>query len=129
MRISPEKRYDELKTHLRYLNEKIIEAFNLFIKMASTIVGGTFFLQWKMTADDPQRVKLAHGTDALMFLVAGGAIVIILNNMRSWIGHRQALSVEFPEVPPMKASAWITEAFLCVLILTTSIVFVWINPL
>jgi hypothetical protein len=44
MKVSPDVEYKELRTHLRFLNDKINEAFSLFIKLATAIIGGEFFL-------------------------------------------------------------------------------------
>ena len=46
MNIPEEKQYEYLTHHLEYLNDKIIETFLLFIKLAIAIIGGIFFL-WR----------------------------------------------------------------------------------
>jgi len=43
--ISDEKRYEFVTAQQRYTNEKIIEAFNLFIKLGSGIVAGFIWVK------------------------------------------------------------------------------------
>lgn len=40
MAIDDEKRYEFITEQLRYVNEKIIEAFTLFVKLTSAIMAG-----------------------------------------------------------------------------------------
>lgn len=130
MVISDDKRYEELKTHLRYLNEKMIQAFEMFIKIATGIVGGTFFLHMKLNINDPQRPLMSYGVNALMLLVGGGMTIIIINNLCSWHSYRKTLSDDFPEIPLKKrVGTWLAETLMCALILTTSFGFMAFNPL
>jgi hypothetical protein len=130
MAISDDKQYEEIRTHLRYLNDKMIEAFNLFIKLATAIVGGTFFLHWKLAANDPQRTTFARGTDALLLLAAVGMTIIILNNLRAWYSYRGTLSHLFPEIShKTRFWSWLTEVLMCVMMLGVAWGFCAHNPL
>jgi len=130
MAISDDKQYEEFKTHLRYLNDKMIEAFNLFIKLSTAIVGGTFFLHLKLEANDPQRLHIATGTDALMLLVAIGMTLVVINNLRAWHSYRSTLSKLFPEIPKRtKFWSWFTEVLMCVLMIGVAWGFHALNPL
>ena len=130
MTVAPDVEYQELKAHLRYLNEKIIEAFSLFIKLATAIVGGAFFLHWKLATDDPQRYLLARGINALLIVVAVAMTLIVLNNLWAWFGYRRALSQRFPEIPfRCSLRTFLAEVLMVVLILVTAIGFTAFNPL
>ena len=130
MIVSPDVEYKELKEHLRYLNEKIIEAFSLFIKLATAIVGGAFFLHWKLAMDDPQRYLLARGLNALLIVVGIAMALIILNNLWAWFGYRRTLSERFPDIPfSYGLRTFLAEALMVILTLTTAIGFTVFNPL
>ncbi len=61
MKIPEEKQYENLTTHLRYLNEKIIQSFTLFVKLASAIVGQNVHdNRWE---SPPFRVRLRDGNN------------------------------------------------------------------
>ena len=130
MEIPREKQYEHLTNHLRYINEKIYQSFTLFIKLAGTVVGGVFFLHWKLPLEDSKRCSLSIATDLLFILISTSMIVLILNNLRSWYGYRKRLSEQYPAIPNKKnVSRWITEAVMCIVIVMTCIVFVKFNPL
>ena len=56
-----------LTTQLRRLNERINESFALFIKLATTIIGGAFYLHWKLGPPEVSlRTSLAFAVDYLL---------------------------------------------------------------
>ena len=130
MAVSDDKLYEELKTHLRYLNEKMIQAFEMYIKVATAIVGGSFFLHMKLPANDSQRKLMSDGANALMILVGVGMTIIIINNLLSWHSYRKTLSDNFSEIHFKRSpGTWLVEILMCILILTTSFGFFAFNPL
>lgn len=130
MDVSADAQYNFLTSECRYKNEKIIEAFNLFMKLATSIVAGVFFLDWKMAADDPKRCKLSHGADAFFLLVGISMVFLILNNLRSWRGYRKEVSRLVTNVPAPKGPFWFSsEALMCVVIALACAGFLIFNPL
>jgi len=130
MSVSDDAQYNFLTSECRYKNEKIIEAFNLFIKLSISIVAGVFFLDWKLPTDDLKRCKLSYGSDALFLLVGISMVLLILNNLRSWHGYRKEVSQLFTKVPPPKGPFWFSsEALMCVVIVLACIGFLMFNPL
>lgn len=130
MEIPSDKQYEHLTSHLRYISEKIYQSFTLFIKLTTTIVGGVFFLHWKLPLEDPKRLSLSTATDLLFVLICISIIVLILNNLRSWYGYRKRLSEQYPEIKNDK-NIWrsLTEAVMCIFIIITCIGFLVYNPL
>jgi len=88
MEIPKEKQCEYLTEHLQYLNEKIIQFFTLSIKIATAIVGGTFYLHLKLPHEDVKRASISSATDFLFILVSFSMILLILNNLRSWLEFR-----------------------------------------
>lgn len=130
MKVSPDVEYKELRTHLRFLNDKINEAFSLFIKLATAIIGGEFFLHWKLATDDSQRHLLASGLNALLIVVGIAMSLIILNTLFTWCSYRKTLSERFPEIPfSIGLRTFIAELLMVIIIIVTIIGFTIYNPL
>jgi hypothetical protein len=130
MKIPEDKQYENLTTHLRYLNEKIIQSFNLFVKLATAIVGGVFFLNWKLVPGCLQRAKLHNAASGLFVLVSLSMIFLILRNLLAWRGYRKELSRQYPDIVLTKGCHWwISEAVMCFLIAVSCIGFLVFNPL
>ncbi len=104
MEASSDKHYENLTIHLRYLNDKIIEAFSLFIKLATTIIGGVFFLHLKLPQADSQRASMRYATNGLIILVGLSMILLIWDNLFSWLRYRKALNDNFPFTKPKSSS-------------------------
>lgn len=49
--VSDEKQYESVSTQVRYLNDKILESFNLYLKLFSGIVGGSIWLSGNYNLD------------------------------------------------------------------------------
>ena len=130
MEIPEEKQYEYLTGHLQYLNEKIIQFFTLFIKLATAIVGGAFYLHLKLTQGDAMRTSISKATDFFFVLVSFSMVLLILNNLRSWFEFRNTLSEQYPEIPNKKhIMRWLTEVIMCIVIVITCIGFLMFNPL
>ena len=130
MKVSPDVEYKELRTHLRFLNDKINEAFSLFIKLATAIIAGEFFLHWKLTTDDPQRHLLGRGLNGLLIVVGVAMSLIILNTLITWCGYRKTLSERFAEIPfSFGFRTYIAELLMIIIIIVTIIAFTIYNPL
>ncbi|MCK4782407.1 MAG: hypothetical protein KAV87_01555, partial [Desulfobacteraceae bacterium] len=119
-----------LTSHLEYLNEKIIQFFTLFIKLATAIVGGVFFIHWKLPSLDVKRTSFASVADWLFILVTVSMILLILNYLRSWLAYRKTLSEQYPEIPNEKSiMRWLAEVVMCAVIAIACIGFIVFNPL
>ena len=130
MEIPKENQYEYLTGHLQYLNEKIIQFFTLFIKLATAIVGGAFYLHLKLPPEDVKRASISNATDFLFILVSFSMILLILNNLRSWFEFRNTLSEQYPEIANKKhIMRWLTEAVMCLVIVITCIGFLAFSPL
>lgn len=130
MDIPDEKQYEYLTGHLQYLNEKIIQSFTLFIKLATTTVGGVFFLDWKLVPDDAKRPSVSSAVDLLFILISFSMIFLILDNLRSWLEFRKTLSEQYPDIPIRKSVLhFASEGVMCVVIVITCIGFLKLNPL
>ena len=124
------QQYEYLTSQLRYHNEKIFQFFTLFLKLATTIVGGIFYLHWKLPIDDPKRASLALASDLFFILISLITIILIWNILRSWLDYRKTLSLQYPDIPySPKFTDWISEAFMCGFIFIICIGFLYFNPL
>ena len=130
MDVPSEKQYENVTNHLRYLNEKIIDAFSRFITLATAIIGGVFYIHINLALDDPRRKMLNLPASAALMLVGFGTVVLILSNLHAWIGYRKMLSREYPSIPLKTGINWyLSETIMCLLILITCIAFYFLNPL
>lgn len=130
LKIPEEKQYEYLTHHLEYLNEKIIESFVLFIKLATAIVGGVFFLSWKLLKTDPARSSFAQVSDSLFLLISISSILLILNNLFAWRSFRKTLTKEYPGITLSHCVRWwLSEAIMCIVIVATCVLFIFNNPL
>jgi hypothetical protein len=90
--VSEEKEFDYVVGQIRYLNDKIIESFNFFIKVFSAVVGGSVWL----TLQKGMTVQLANEyakiSDGLVMFLAILVCLMIFEHLRSWHGYRKAQS-------------------------------------
>jgi len=103
MKIPETEHYVELKTHLRYLNEKIIEAFSRFIAVATAIIAGVYYIHTTLAFEDNRRTGLKFSASAILMLVGIGTIILIITNLRSWHKYREVLSTDFPDIKNKKS--------------------------
>jgi hypothetical protein len=130
MKIPPEEQYIELKTHLRYLNEKIIETFSRFITLSIAIIGGVFYVHVTLDISDPRRFGIWLPANIAFTLVGIGTVVILVQTLSAWLNYRQTLSDIFPEIrynPTIRT--WVGEALMCVIVVVSTIGFWFVNPL
>lgn len=124
-------RYQFVTGQTRYYNDKIIESFNLFIKLASAIVAGVLWLHLQ-ELDDPTKTHYGQMAMLVLGLVTLGTGLLLLNNLRAWWGYRKAESALVGEetVPPphfpMSCSSEILEVSMMIVF---CVVFVVLNPL
>lgn len=130
MEAPADKQYENITTHLRYLNDKILEAFSQFVTLASAIIGGCLYIHITLPSEDPRRQGLATSSSALLSIVGIGIIVLIITNLLSWHRYRATLSKVFPEIPLIrKGTGWVSETAMCVLVGATCVGFWLLNPL
>jgi len=130
MNIPEEKQYEYLTSHLEYLNEKILESFALFIKLATAIIGGVFLLHWKLEENKLSGASFVNMSNMLFWVVGISIIFLIFNNLLAWRAYRKTLSEEYPRIKlPNCFRWWISEVVMGLLILTTCILFSCYNPL
>lgn len=130
MEAPADKQYENITTHLRYLNDKILEAFNHFITLASAIIGGSLYIHINLAFEDPRRQGLANSSSALLSVVGAFIIVLIITNLLTWHRYRATLSAVFPDIPlNRKGTSWVSETIMCLLIIATCIGFWFLNPL
>jgi magnesium-transporting ATPase (P-type) len=130
MDIPEEKQYEYLTHHLEYLNEKIIESFELFIKLATAIIGGVFFLHWRLAENNLSGASFVQMSNILFWVVGISVIILIFNNLHAWRSYRTTLSKEYPDIPISKPIWWwLSEVMMGLVILLTCILFSRFNPL
>jgi hypothetical protein len=130
MKIPPDEQYKELKTHLRYLNEKIIETFSRFITLSIAIIGGVFYVHVTLDISDPRRFGIWLPANIAFTLVGSGTVVILIQTLSAWLNYRQTLSDIFPEIkynPSIRT--WVGEGLMCVIVVVSTIGFWFVNPL
>ena len=91
MTINDQKRYEFITEQLRYVNEKIIEAFTLFVKLTTAIIAGIVWLLTQSLKDET-RLLIGSFIPWLFLLLAATSILLIIINLRSWWGYRKAES-------------------------------------
>jgi hypothetical protein len=89
--VSVDKEYEFCSSQVRYHNERIIEAFQMFVKIFSAIAGGSVYLSLQKEVATKASVYVLI-SDLLVILVAFIAIVMVLENLRGWRGYRSAQS-------------------------------------
>lgn len=89
--VSLEERYRFVTSQLSYFNEKIIEAFNLFIKLLTAIAGGVIWLRLQ-TDWGTVWTQIRGIVVALVILVGFSSVLLVIFNLSSWWGFRKAES-------------------------------------
>ena len=130
MEVSADKQYENITTQLRYLNDKIHDAFRHFFTLASAIIGGSLYVHITLASDDPRRSGLGSSASALLSVVGVAIIVLIATNFFSKRGYRKMLTHEYPAIPLSSSKTeYFLEFSMCVLIICTWIGFWCWNPL
>lgn len=91
--ISDEKRYTFITEQLRYHNEKILQAFGLYVKLFSGIIGGLIWLYTQENIDENIKQDLRGIALWLIVLIAVSVGIGITANIRSWWEYRKVESV------------------------------------
>jgi hypothetical protein len=88
--LSIDKHCEMLTYHIRDRTSAIMDGFKLYVQMFSALAGGSVLLQLQFgNKIPPNFVTLADALAVLIFLMA---VIIILENLRSWFQYRKALS-------------------------------------
>ncbi|MHC4460135.1 MAG: hypothetical protein ACYS30_01770 [Planctomycetota bacterium] len=130
MKIPETEQYTELKSHLRYQNEKILEAFSRFLALATAIVGGVYYVHINLSITDTRRHGLAFPASAALSLLGLGTIILIAINLLAWWKYRGVLTAIYPDIKDTRGfMTWIGELFMCFLIAIACTGFWFVNPL
>ena len=127
--ISPLERYKFVTSMIQYHNEKMIEAFKLFIQVLSAIVGGSVWLSNAsgIYTRDTRYWLLA---DLLVICVAMMTAITVIANQIAWIKFRRAehnLNQSAPK-PGNFWSYW-NELSMLLVVGAATLLFVVFNPL
>jgi hypothetical protein len=129
MTISAEKRYEFVTGRLQYHNEKIIEAFKLFIQVISAIVGGAI---WLSLVKEPPKGHENYWllADILVVCLAAMTTITVIANVIAWFGYRTAEHELNPKAPKPRHfwSYWNELAMLAVIVIASGL-FIRFNPL
>jgi hypothetical protein len=133
--ISPDTEFNNVSTHVRYLNEKMIEAFKLFVSLFSAIVGGSI---WLSAGEMPAETRNNYYwlSNVLVGLLTIVTVVMIAEYLRSWHQYRHAMSRlggldsnGEPKIPPPRTvRASVVEACMMITALILAVLFWYYNP-
>jgi hypothetical protein len=127
MGIAEKDRYEFVTSSVRYHNEKIIQAFQLFIKLTTAVIGGTVYLS--LQPMDP--IKHSLLTQAALVAECAICLVCIITiwaNVRAWWGFRVAESKlvgkdakdkDFIVAMPTHIKSYLVEVVMTIVILLT----------
>jgi hypothetical protein len=90
--VSAEKQFDSVSTHIRYLNDKMLEAYYSFVRVFIAIVGGSFWLSFQPRLTPINAVSYARLSVGLLCFISLMATIMILENLRGWHGYRKRQS-------------------------------------
>jgi hypothetical protein len=130
--IAEEKQYEYVTGQLNYHNDKIIDAFNQFVKLVSAIIAGGV---WIFTQQLVKETKVLIGKIALwlILLVCVNSVMLILLNLRAWWGYRRHLTnlVGTETVPPPRfpRSCFSELVMISVIVVTTLLLFIYLPVL
>jgi len=123
-----DKEYEYLTDHLDYLNDKIIDAFKLFIKLATAITGGLFYLSFS-DHNNLNKAYLVSMSDGLFLAVSICAIFLIWSNLDCWRKYRVTLYNKYQGIPPIRKDWGRNETMMILIIILLSGIFLCFNPL
>ena len=136
MDIKPEKRYEVVTSSARYHNEKIIEAFQLFIKLTTAVIAGVVYLALSGLEIDKLNslAWVAVVAEGLICLVC---VTIMIANIRAWWGFRIAESELVGKISdgtyivskPKFPRSCLAELVMIFVVILTFVVFVFVNPI
>jgi TRAP-type C4-dicarboxylate transport system permease small subunit len=89
--VSDDKQYEFVSSQVQVYNQRIADAFKLFIQLFSAIVGGSVWLSIQSHINT-KSVRFERLSDILVILVAVFCTISILENLRAWRGYREAQS-------------------------------------
>jgi hypothetical protein len=125
------ERFKNVTSKIEYHNEKIIEAFNLYVRLFSAIVGGAV---WLSTQADPASKHGLYGwlANILVGMLTTTTTVTVIANWLAWYEFRKAeagLVGENRVRPPSMPRSCLNEIVMVLVILTASGLFCLYNPL
>lgn len=126
-KVSSDEQYKYLTSHLEYLDKRIFDIFILFIKLATAIIGGVFFLKWKLMENclDGNDFVLPSN---ILFCGVGAFLILLLSiNLLAWKNYRTTLSENYGI--PRSRQWWRAELIMCAAIFVACLLFCLSNPL
>jgi hypothetical protein len=89
--VSDDKQYEFVSSQVQVYNQRIADAFKLFIQLFSAIVGGSVWLSIQSHIAT-RSARYERLSDILAVLVAVFCTISVLENLRAWRGYRSAQS-------------------------------------
>ena len=124
--IDPIERYKFITSQLQYFNEKIVEAFRLYIQLVTAVMGGYIWLKSQTQTVVPSNwVRVVF--PALMVFIGLGSVLLIVVNLSSWWGFRKAESALLKGIvpPPVFPRSARQEIVMIMVIIAISSVGAW----
>ena len=90
--VSAEKQFDSVSAHIRYLNDKMLEAYHSFVRLFIAIVGGSFWFSFQPRLTPINSVSYARLSVGLLCFISLMATIMILENLRGWHSYRERQS-------------------------------------
>jgi hypothetical protein len=91
--VGAEKQFDFVSNHIRYLNDKMLEAYYSFVRLFIAIVGGSFWLSFQPRITPINAPTYANLSVGLLCFIAMLATIFIFENLRSWHNYRAQQSM------------------------------------
>ena len=126
--VSKDKEFEYVTSQIIKHIERTVDAFKMFTKLFSAIVGGSILLSTQQTIGPESARTYAHLADALVFLVTLISGVMIVEDYRAWWGFRRAQTTLVPHVPPPSWRARVTEWVMILCMVLGCGLFWWFNP-
>ena len=134
--LSTDTEYEYVTSEISAHIERSIDAFKLFAKLFSAIVGGSVWLNInKSAASSSTTQTYAHLSDALVVLLTVMMAVMIYEGLHGWYGYREAqsriavrLASGALKVPMPKHRAAVLEITMIIVMVAACVLFWIFNP-
>lgn len=112
------KRFDNVTTMIRYHNDKMVDAFNRFLRFVVAIFGGSYGLLSLEHLEKATKIQAISLVPYLLWVVGFSTLALIYSNCKSWYGYRNAESdLSCGTIPKPVLPRAISEQIIMVLII------------